>query len=132
MIRAGTTAKAILLSGADIAFESNVHTSTPVKLRILDDVKELKGAVLIGYALGDLSDSRMYIRLERLTLIEPNGDFVTVLVDGYVTGTDGKEGVEGYLVDNPSRRDKNFLPLIRVDPPNSVSIVFTNSPIPEF
>ncbi|NGX47094.1 MAG: hypothetical protein K1000chlam3_00463 [Chlamydiae bacterium] len=110
-IPAGTTARAILLSSVDAP--CGVHSSTdpqPVKLRILDNAKlpkgvqaKLKGTILIGSAYGNLSSERIYIRVERMTQVKKNGDFVETDVTGFVSGEDGKYGMRGVVVD---RSDK--------------------------
>jgi conjugal transfer pilus assembly protein TraB len=77
-----------------------------VLLRPLDNGKlprnvrvPLKGSVIIGNAIGDISSERVYIRAERLTLVERNGSFVETEVSAYVSGEDGREGLRGVVVD---------------------------------
>lgn len=106
-IPAGTSVKALLISSIDAPC-SVLSTSDPqpVKLRILDDghlpnhVKvKLKGGIIIASVYGDLSSERVYMRIERLTQVKPNGEFIETSVAGYVTGEDGKYGVRGIVVD---------------------------------
>jgi len=111
IIPAGTTAQAILLSSVDAP--CGVHSSSdpqPVKLRILDDANlpkgvraKLKGSILIGSAYGNISSERVYVRVERMTQVQRNGDFVETDVAGFVSGEDGKYGVRGVVVDRSSK-----------------------------
>lgn len=106
-IPAGTVVKAVLVSGADCSVA--VHKPTGpnmVLLRPLDNGSlpkrvrvPLKGSVIIGNAIGDISSERVYIRGERMTLVEPSGDFIETEVTAYVSGEDGREGMRGVVVD---------------------------------
>ena len=106
-IPAGTVVKAILVSGADCSVAVQKPTGpNMVLLRPLDHGKlprnvsvPLKGSILIGNAIGDISSERVYIRAERLTLVERNGSFVETEVSAYISGEDGKEGMRGVVVD---------------------------------
>ena len=107
VIPAGTSVKAILISSVDMP--CGVYSNTdpqPVKIRLLDDGRlpksvraKLKGGVIIASAYGDLSNERIYMRLERLTQVRKDGKFVETGITGYVTGEDGKYGVRGTVVD---------------------------------
>jgi conjugal transfer pilus assembly protein TraB len=106
-IPAGTVLKAVLVSGADCSVA--VHKPTGpnmVLLRPLDNGQlprnvrvPLKGSVIVGNAIGDISSERVYIRAERLTLVEKNGSFAETEVSAYVSGEDGREGMRGVVVD---------------------------------
>lgn len=110
-IPAGTTVKAILVSSIDAPCA--VYSATdprPVKLRILDNghlPKEvqarLKGGLVIATAYGDISTERVYMRLERLSQIQSNGEFIETEVTGFVSGEDGKYGVRGIVVDKSTK-----------------------------
>lgn len=110
-IPAGTTVKAILVSSIDAPCA--VYSATdprPVKLRILDNghlpkkvQARLKGGLVIATAYGDISTERVYMRLERLSQIEPSGEFVETEVTGFVSGEDGKYGVRGTVVDKSTK-----------------------------
>lgn len=114
-IPAGTTVKAVMVSSVDApcgAFSSS--DPQPVKLQILDDGHlpkavraKLKGGIIIASAYGDLSSERLYLRIERLTQVKPNGNFVETTVTGFVTGEDGKYGVRGSVVDRSGTLVKN-------------------------
>lgn len=107
VIPSGTSVKALLVSSVDIP--CGVYGSSdpqPVKLRILDNghlpkgvEARLKGGILIGSVYGDLSNERAYMRIERLTQVREDGNFVETEVTGYVTGDDGKYGVRGCVID---------------------------------
>lgn len=106
-IPAGTVVKAVLVSGADCSVSVQKPTGpNMILLRPLDNGKlprnvrvALKGSVIIGNAIGDISTERVYVRTERMTLVERNGSFVETDVSGYVSGEDGREGVRGIVVD---------------------------------
>ncbi|MCK4934349.1 MAG: TraB/VirB10 family protein [Simkaniaceae bacterium] len=106
-IPAGTVVKAILVSGADCSVAVQKPTGpNMVLLRPLDNGKlpknvsvPLKGSVIIGNAIGDIASERVYIRSERMTLVQKNGDFVETEISAYVSGEDGREGMRGVVVD---------------------------------
>jgi conjugal transfer pilus assembly protein TraB len=106
-IPAGTVVKAVLVSGADCSVAVQKPTGpNMVLLKPLDQGKlprnvrvALKGSIIIGNALGDLSTERVYIRAERMTLVDRTGDFVETEVTAYVSGEDGREGMRGVVVD---------------------------------
>ncbi|MCH9626262.1 MAG: hypothetical protein S4CHLAM123_14580 [Chlamydiales bacterium] len=114
-IPSGTSVKALLVSSVDAdCGVFSINDPIPVKLRILDDGHlpknidvNLKGGILIGSAYGNLSSERIYMRLERLTQLNRQGDFVETDVAGYVTGEDGKYGVRGTVVDKSAKIVKN-------------------------
>jgi conjugal transfer pilus assembly protein TraB len=106
-IPAGTVVKAILVSGADCSVAVMKPTGpNMVLLRPLDNGKlprnvrvALKGSVIIGNAIGDIASERVYVRAERMTLVERSGSFVETEVTAYVSGEDGREGLRGVVVD---------------------------------
>ncbi len=106
-IPAGTVVKAVLMSGADCTVAVQKPTGpNMVLLRTLDQGKlpkkvkvNLKGGVIVGNAIGDIASERVYIRAERMTIVEPNGDFIETEVSAYVSGEDGREGMRGVVVD---------------------------------
>lgn len=110
-IPSGTSVKALLVSSVDADCSVfSVNDPIPVKLRILDDghlPKEIsvrfKGGIIIGSAYGNLSSERVYMRLERLTQVNTEGNFVETEVAGYVTGEDGKYGIRGTVVDKSGK-----------------------------
>ena len=115
VIPSGTSVKAILVSSVDMP--CNVFNSTdpqPIKLRLVDDGHlpkkvraKLKSGIIIGSAFGDLSNERIYIRLERLTQVRADGKFVETEIAGYVSGEDGKYGLKGSVVDKSYKMVEN-------------------------
>lgn len=110
-IPSGTSVKAVLVSSVDANCGIySINDPIPIKLRILDDghlpkeiAVKLKGGIIIGSAYGNLSSERVYMRIERLTQVNLDGDFVETEVAGYVTGEDGKYGVRGTVVDKSAK-----------------------------
>lgn len=106
-IPAGSVVKAVLVSGADCSVAVQKPTGpNMILLRPLDNGKlprnirvPLKGSVIIGNAIGDIASERVYIRAERMTLVERSGAFVETEISAYVSGEDGREGVRGVVVD---------------------------------
>lgn len=106
-IPAGTVVKALLVSGADCSVAVQKPTGpNMVLLRPLDNGNlprnvrvPLKGSIIIGNAIGDISSERVYIRAERMSLIERGGSFAETELSAYVSGEDGREGMRGVVVD---------------------------------
>jgi conjugal transfer pilus assembly protein TraB len=106
-IPAGTVVKAVLVSGADCSVAVQKPTGpNMVLLRPLDNGNlprnvrvPLKGSIIIGNAIGDISSERVYIRAERMSLIERGGSFAETELSAYVSGEDGREGMRGIVVD---------------------------------
>jgi len=106
-IPAGTIVKCVLVSAADcsvalkkpsgpnmLLLRPLSHGKLPRKVRV-----PLKGSIIIGNAIGDIASERVYIRGERMTLVQKNGDFVETEISAFVSGEDGKEGMRGVVVD---------------------------------
>ncbi|WP_194848405.1 TraB/VirB10 family protein [Candidatus Neptunochlamydia vexilliferae] len=106
-IPAGTVVRCILVSAADCSvgvqqpkgpakmlIRPLENGQLPRKVRVA-----LKDSVILASAYGDLANERVYVRADRMTLVEPNGDFVETEVSAYVSGEDGREGVRGIVVD---------------------------------
>jgi conjugal transfer pilus assembly protein TraB len=110
-IPAGTVLKAVLVSGADCSVAVNKPTGPNMMLlRPLDNGQlprnvrvPLKGSVILGNAIGDISSERVYIRGERMTLVEKGGSFIETEVSAYVSGEDGREGMRGVVVDRSGK-----------------------------
>lgn len=106
-IPAGTVVKAVLVSGADCSVAVQRPTGpNMVLIRPLDNGRlprkvrvPLKGSIIIGNAVGDISSERVYIRAERMSLVERNGSFVETEISAYISGEDGREGMRGVVVD---------------------------------
>jgi len=105
-IPAGSFGRAVLLSGLDAPTgglaERNPH---PVLLELLDNGNlpnryrhRVQQCRIVGSGTGNISDERAYVRLERLTCILKNGDIISEVATGTITGEDGKNGLRGKLV----------------------------------
>lgn len=105
-IPAGTYAKALLLSGIDVsAGVSSQANPQPVLLKLVDKgslpnkaVGKMKDCRIVASAYGELSSERAYMRLEKLSCVEPDGHVIESKVEGYVSGEDGKNGIRGRVV----------------------------------
>jgi len=105
-IPAGSYAKAVLLSGVDVSAAISSQTNPqPVLLRLVHKgnlpnkaVGRMKDCRLIASAYGELSSERAYMRLEKLSCVEPDGRVIETAVDGYISGEDGKNGLRGRVV----------------------------------
>ncbi len=105
-IPAGSFGKAVMLSGLDAPTgglaERNPH---PVLLELIDNASlpnryrhKVKQCRVVASGTGNISDERAYLRLERLTCVLRNGDIISEVATGTVTGEDGKNGLRGNLV----------------------------------
>lgn len=105
-VPSGTFAKAVLLSGADASAAVNSQTNPdPMLFRIVDNgtlpndaTSHLKDCLLTSAVTGDISSERGKIRFERMSCTKEDGSILDVQVDGYVAGTDGKNGIRGIPV----------------------------------
>ncbi len=112
---ANVSVKAILISSVDAVCRLNAQSDPiPVKLRLLDDghlpsgvTVKLKGCLLGASAFGDISSERVYMRLENLTKVNPNGLAIESEVTGYISGEDGRFGMRGIVVDRSAKILKN-------------------------
>jgi conjugal transfer pilus assembly protein TraB len=108
---ANVSVKAILISSVDAVCRLDAQSDPiPVKLRLLDDAHlpggvtvKLKGCLLGASAYGDISSERVYMRLENLTKVNPNGQAIETEVTGYVSGEDGRFGMRGNVVDRSAK-----------------------------
>ncbi len=105
-VPAGSFGEAVLLSGLDAPTgglaERNPH---PVLLELIDNGNlpnqyrhKVKRCRLVGSGTGNISDERAYVRLERITCVLRNGDIISEVATGTVTGEDGVNGMRGRLV----------------------------------
>ena len=108
---ANVSVKAILISSVDAVCRLDAQSDPiPVKLRLLDDaylpggvVVKLKGCLIGASAFGDISSERVYMRLENLTKVNPNGMAIESEVTGYVSGEDGRFGMRGVVIDRSAK-----------------------------
>jgi conjugal transfer pilus assembly protein TraB len=109
------TIKALLESG--VAAECQVDAQSnpiPVKLRLLDDAHlpngvkvKLKRGLVLASAFAKISSERVYMRLEKLTIVNEKGEAIESQVAGYVSGEDGVYGVRGTVIDRSPKILKN-------------------------
>lgn len=113
-IPAGSFAKAVLLSGLDaIAAIKAAVDPRPLLVRIVDlgtlprrFKTDLVDCHCIAGAWGELSSERIHARLEKLSCVErATGEIMELVVNGYIVGSDGREGIRGLVVS----KDGQFL-----------------------
>lgn len=99
----GDSVRVKMLAGVNAPTDG---TPYPVVLKLIGDVTGPDGnsiplgeARLIAAAQGSLTDSRVLLRLTRLSIRLPNGRRKEFAVDGWVVGEDGIRGMEGVLID---------------------------------
>lgn len=111
-IPSGAYVKAVLLSAVDASVGVNVSGDPqPVLLRLLDDAylpnnanTQMKRCHIMGAARGDLSSERVFIRLEKMSCVDAETNtIIETDVSGYVTGEDGRNGLQGFVVDRSGR-----------------------------
>jgi conjugal transfer pilus assembly protein TraB len=116
-IPTGTSVKAILVSSVDMPCGVKGSSDPlPVKLRLITDGHlphnvraRLKSGIVTASVYGDLSSERVYFRLEKLTQLRADGNFIETQIAGYVSGEDGKYGLRGTVVDKSSQLIENAL-----------------------
>lgn len=105
-IPAGSFVRAALLAGVDAPTGGVAEKNpVPVLLTLLDHGtlpnrfrSRVRECHIIAAARGDLASERVYFRAERLSCVLRDGAVVETLVDGYITGEDGKAGMRGRVV----------------------------------
>jgi conjugal transfer pilus assembly protein TraB len=115
VVPAAVSVKALLVSSVDAVCGVYANSDpVPVKLRLLDDAHlpkgvtvKLKGCLVLASAYGNISNERVYMRLERLTQVNAKGEAIETDVVGYVSGEDGKFGVRGIVIDRSAKIVKN-------------------------
>ncbi len=108
-IPSGTIIKGTLLNGMYAPTMSKGASKPYPALIRLDDLsflpngfrKDLEGCFLMGEAVGELSDSRVHVRTNRLSCISNDEQHVLEKqIKGFVNGGDGKVGIFGKIVAN--------------------------------
>lgn len=115
VVPAAVSVKAVLVSSVDAVCGVYANSDpVPVKLRLLDDAHlpkgvtvKLKGCLVLASAYGNISNERVYMRLERLTQVNTKGEAIETEVVGYVSGEDGKFGLRGTVIDRSAKIVKN-------------------------
>lgn len=106
-IPAGAMVRCVLVSAADCNVGvSQSSDPASVLLRPISNGKlprgvrvALKDSIILARGVGDLGNERVRIRAEKMTLVQPNGEFVETEISAYVSGEDGREGMRGVVVD---------------------------------
>ena len=111
-IPAGTILKATLINGMYApTMGKGKESPYPALLQTWDLAflpnnvrKDLAGCFVLGEAFGELSDSRVHIRLSKISCISSDEKWVIQKsIKGFVNGDDGKVGVAGKTVANFGR-----------------------------
>lgn len=110
-IPTGTHVRAVLLTGVVVGTGSDMQSNPePVEIRLTDEGifgkgnrnEQIKEATLIGGCSGDLSSERAKCRLHTLSLINDKGEIIEKPVEGWMVGEDGRNGIQGKIVDKSS------------------------------
>ncbi len=104
----GSFAQAILLNGLDASTATTASSNPlPVLMRLTSDAilpRQFKGKMktchVIAGAYGELSTTRVMMRLETITCTDKAGNIFESIIEGYITGDDGRVGVLGTLRDD--------------------------------
>lgn len=104
----GSFAEAILLNGLDASTATSASSNPlPVLMRLTSDAvlpRQFKGQMrtchVVAGAYGELSTTRVMMRLETITCTDLKGGIFESQIEGYVTGDDGRVGVLGTLRDD--------------------------------
>lgn len=103
-IPAGSFAEAVLLSGVDATASVSAGANPrPMLLRLTDLTvlprkfrTDLVDCHCTASAWGELSSERIHARLVTLSCVErDSGEILEVPANGYIAGSDGKEGIRG-------------------------------------
>lgn len=105
-IPSGAFVRGILLSGLDAPTGGRAQSQPhPVLIRIVDKAilpnfykSDIKDCFVIGAGYGDLASERAYIRLETISCVKKSGEVIERKVFGFVSGEDGKVGLQGRVV----------------------------------
>lgn len=110
-VTSGSFVRAVLLTGvvADTGTDA-AGTPQPILLRLVDEgifskgykTKQIKEAIIIGACHGNISSERALCRLEKLSLMNKEGQIVERPVEGWLIGEDGRPGIKGEVVDKAS------------------------------
>ncbi len=104
----GSFAQAILLNGLDASTATTASSNPlPVLMRLTSDAVlprqfrgQMKTCHVIAGAYGELSTTRVMMRLETITCTDLDGNIFESEIEGYVTGDDGSVGVLGTMRDD--------------------------------
>ncbi len=104
----GSFAQAILLNGLDASTATTASSNPlPVLMRLTSDAVlprqfrgQMKTCHVIAGAYGELSTTRVMMRLETITCTDLQGNIFESEIEGYITGDDGSVGVLGTMRDD--------------------------------
>lgn len=107
VIPAGTYAAGVLTSGVVASTALNAQGDPqPVMVRLTSPgmlprgfKTDIKEAVIIAACYGDISSERANCRLNKLLLVERNGEIISKKAEGWLIGDDGIPGIKGKVVD---------------------------------
>lgn len=108
---AGSFIQVTLLSGANAPTGGNAQSDPiPVLLQLDDDgnlpnkfVSTVRDCRITTSAYGDLPSERAYLRTEKLTCVNHEGQILEKNLRGYVSGEDGMAGMRGRVVEKRGR-----------------------------
>ena len=117
-VPAGSFAEALLLGGVDASTAIQASSDPrPLLLRLTHPGtlprqfhSDLEGCHLLAASFGELSSERVFMRLEKLSCVErKTGETLTIPVQGYVAGEDGRAGLRGVVVDRTGPNMRNAM-----------------------
>lgn len=116
-IPSGSYVRAVLLNGLDAPTGGNSQQSPhPILLRMVDVAQlpngvksDIKDCVMTGNGFGDVASERAYIRIDRISCVDADGNAIDNKVTGYIAGEDGKTGLRGRIVQKTGQLLSNAL-----------------------
>ncbi len=117
-VPAGSFAEAVLLGGVDASTAIQASSDPrPLLLRLTNPGtlprqfhSDLEGCHLLAASFGELSSERVFMRLEKLSCVErKTGETLSLPIQGYVAGEDGRAGLRGVLVDRTGPNMRNAM-----------------------
>ncbi len=117
-IPSGAFAEAVLISGVDASTAIQASSDPrPVLLRLIHPgtlprrfQSDLEGCHVSVASYGDISSERVFMRLEKLSCVErKTGEVMSMAVQGYVAGEDGRVGIRGVVVDKAGASMRNAM-----------------------
>jgi conjugal transfer pilus assembly protein TraB len=105
-VTAGSFAKVVLLTGADVATGLKAMKQPQPLLMAVKDLSvlpnrfkaDLRRCVVTGEVFGSLSDQRAYVRANHLSCVAEDGRVFSQEIRAVMVGEDGKLGLRGRLV----------------------------------
>lgn len=109
---AGSSVRGVLLTGISVGTGSTAASNPePIELTLTDvgifskglRTEQIKWAKLIASCHGVLSSERAKCRIHTLSLENEKGEIIEREVEGWITGSDGINGIRGKVVDKSSK-----------------------------